>query len=512
MSALISPQGAPACDEQHLVEAVRRGEDEAFGEFYERYGERVASYIAGMVGDHARAEDIAQDVFISALRRMRATDGPIVFKPWIYEIARNACIDEFRRNRRSPEVPLQLDGDGEGDARRLVSRTPSPDAALESRQQLEDLRGAFGGLSESHHKVLVLRELEGLSYTQIGERLGMSRPVVESTLFRARRRLNSEYEEIASGRRCEQVRAVVDIGAEQSLRALGVRERRRLKRHLSHCQPCRRYAHAAGVDESSLGGGLVGKIAALLPIPGFLRLRRSRPSRAAASTHTSRAAQSLQAAVQWANPASPGFGLDRAAAAFAALAVAGGGVVGALNVAQSGNGSRNAQAVRSAAFSSSQSGRDQPLGVGIVAVAAGNRFVRRGPAVAHRTPAVGHATDSASVAPAGGRVASNLAHPSDQTPPAQQVAYAPPPPSPSTTTAATQPENSAPRHSRSRLPKLTSSGVSSALPAAQNPAVTSAPQTVSQIGSSALSQAGNVGSQVIDTVQTVVNQGTGGGI
>ena len=52
-----------------------------------------------MVHDHGRAEDITQEVFMSALRRMRETDRPIAFKPWIYEIAKNACIDAFRRSQ-----------------------------------------------------------------------------------------------------------------------------------------------------------------------------------------------------------------------------------------------------------------------------------------------------------------------------------------------------------------------------------------------------------------------------
>ena len=53
-----------------------------------------------MVRDHARAEDVTQEVFLSALRRMRDTERPIAFKPWIYEIAKNACIDQFRRGAR----------------------------------------------------------------------------------------------------------------------------------------------------------------------------------------------------------------------------------------------------------------------------------------------------------------------------------------------------------------------------------------------------------------------------
>src|SRR5581483_4079940 len=322
-----------------LVGAVRRGDDRAFGELYSRYGGRIVAYVLGMVGDHGRAEDITQEVFISALRRMRATDRPIAFKPWVYEIAKNACIDEFRRTRRTKEVSLDSDDDGESQAPTLVSRGPTPDTALERRQQLDDLRGAFRGLSDNHHKILVLRELEGLSYTEIGRRMGMSRPVVESTLFRARRRLGQEYEEIASGQRCEQVHAVVDAGGPKAVRVLGVREHRRLARHVAHCQPCRRYAWAAGVDESVLKPpSIAEKIAALLPIPAFLRWRRHGSNSDASSTSTSHSFTSLQTAsqavTQLAGPASPAAGLGRVAAAVAAVAVAGGGVVAGITTTQ----------------------------------------------------------------------------------------------------------------------------------------------------------------------------------
>src|SRR5690349_13531996 len=105
--ALRVTQPAPACSEHELVAAVRSGDDGAFGELYARYRSRIGSYVFGMVGDHGRAEDISQEVFISALRRMRENGRPIAFKPWIYEIAKNACIDEFRRTRRAQEVSLE---------------------------------------------------------------------------------------------------------------------------------------------------------------------------------------------------------------------------------------------------------------------------------------------------------------------------------------------------------------------------------------------------------------------
>ena len=255
-----------------LVAAVRAGDDQAFEKLYERYYRRIAAYIYGMVSDYGRAEDIAQDVFMSALRRMRQTERPIAFKPWVYEIAKNACIDQFRRSRRTQEVSIDADeGLGAADYGRLVTTAPSPEAAAATKQSIDDLRGAFGGLSETHHQILVMRELEGLSYREIGERLGMSRPSVESTLFRARRRLGEEYAELVSGERCLRVQDIIVTAVEGQL---GARDRSRLARHVSHCQPCRRHAIAAGVDAAVMAHRPVrAKVAALLPLPAFLRRR-----------------------------------------------------------------------------------------------------------------------------------------------------------------------------------------------------------------------------------------------
>ena len=221
-TALRATQSAATHTDQELVVAVRRGDDRAFEELYSRYRVGSAPNVFGMVGDHARAEDIAQEVFISALRRLRDTERPIAFKPWLYEIAKNACIDEFRRARRAREVPL--DGgeeDGAGPSHVELAGGATPDAAVENKQRIEDLRGAFRGLSESHHRIIVMREFEGFTYDQIGERLGMSKAMVESTLFRARKRLGEEYEELVSGRRRQQIQAVIAAGSSVHCARLG---------------------------------------------------------------------------------------------------------------------------------------------------------------------------------------------------------------------------------------------------------------------------------------------------
>jgi RNA polymerase sigma factor (sigma-70 family) len=326
-TALILAQPSRCCCEQDLIAAVRRGDDRAFEELYARYRQRIHAYVAGMVGDHGRAEDVTQEVFISALRRMRATHRPITFKPWIYEIAKNACIDQSRRARRAREVPLEPDPEehGPGASRAPLALVAAPESAVQSKQQLADLCGAFGGLSESHHQILVMRELEGRSYSEIGAELGMSRPVVESTLFRARRKLGEEYDEIASGRRCVQVCGVIDAYGSRSVRSLGVRERRRLARHLAHCQPCRRHAHLAGFDYSQLQPpSLAGRIAALLPIPWLGRA--GAPGQRRAPLPVEHQLEALRISDTFVRRADgPLAGAGRAAAAAVAVALAGAG-------------------------------------------------------------------------------------------------------------------------------------------------------------------------------------------
>lgn len=181
--------------DERLVARVRGGDDRAFEELYRRYHGRVAGFVRRMVKDHGRSEDLAQETFLSALRRLRATDSRIAFRPWIFEIAKNACIDLYRRSSRTEELPLDGDPDllRRAEDARLVGGVVAPETAVLDKERLSRLWGAMNELSESHHRIIVMRELEGRSYREIGERLALSPPAVESTLFRARRRLEREY-------------------------------------------------------------------------------------------------------------------------------------------------------------------------------------------------------------------------------------------------------------------------------------------------------------------------------
>src|SRR5215217_3379570 len=304
------PDTSEGPSDSQLVAGVRLGDDRAFEELYSRYQRRITAYVFGMVKDHGRAEDITQDVFVSALRRMRKTERPIAFKAWIYEIAKNACIDAYRRGRRAEEVSYDADDRlSPADHGRLVASGPGPDAAVDAKHELDHLCGAFGGLSDIHHEILVMRELEGRSYKEIGERMGLSRAAVESTLFRARKRLGEEYDELASGARCRLIQALIAAGA-----TLGRRDQRRLARHVSHCRPCRRLALSAGLEvQRPRTRRIAESLAGLLPLPALARLRRGTGGDGSWMTHV----PSL------ADPQSSGWG--KGAAGLAALVLAGAG-------------------------------------------------------------------------------------------------------------------------------------------------------------------------------------------
>jgi RNA polymerase sigma factor (sigma-70 family) len=308
-------QSRPLTDVQ-LVARVRAGNDAAFEELYRRYHHRIRSFVQGRLRDSGRAEDVTQEAFISALRRLRVTDSEIAFKPWLFEIARNAAIDVHRRSSRAEEVPVDEDTMLRAAERSRPAGAPPPDAEVFTRERLEFLGGALDQLPDVHYRALVMRELEGRSYREIGERLDLTRSAVESTLFRARRRLEHEYAELEAGRHCESSRATMALIAEGM--DPGSRRRRRFVRHARRCGACLRHAHALGVEPRPRVAGLRERAAALLPIPLLLRRRAVEASAEGAASGGSLAEPGLQL----------GGGLmERAASLLAAAALVGAGGV-----------------------------------------------------------------------------------------------------------------------------------------------------------------------------------------
>ena len=166
-----------------------------------------------------------------------------------------------------------VDALGAGDHLRLVGDR-GPDRGLADKLQLETLRGALAELSEAHERILILRELEELSYREIGDRMHLTRPGVESTLFRARRRLESEFAELETGRRCLTVRGAMGrIDAGLGLR----RDRGKVVRHVRRCTACRATARELGLVPERRPSR-AARASAVLPLPAFLVRRLGAPS------------------------------------------------------------------------------------------------------------------------------------------------------------------------------------------------------------------------------------------
>lgn len=177
-------------DEQ-LVEQVRSGEPSAFRTLVERHYQKVFGVAMGMVRNRDDALDLTQEAFLHVHRSIQGFRFSAKFSTWLYRIVTNLCIDHFRRLGRSPQT-VELPPTLEEDAAPMDWPDPaaeSPDDAVHRSEVRLGLEQAFAQLSAPHRAVMVLRELEGLSYEEIAAVTGCSLGTVMSRLHYARKRL-----------------------------------------------------------------------------------------------------------------------------------------------------------------------------------------------------------------------------------------------------------------------------------------------------------------------------------
>lgn len=178
-------------DDAELVRRAQAGDAGAFGDLVAAYETRILRLVRGMVGEHA-AEDVAQDAFLKAWRKLPEFDGRSRFYTWVFRIASNTAMDWRKRERYRRHADLPVGADGE-DA--LPEERPGPRTGAERRELAAAIDRAVDALPEHYHTIVVLREVEGLSYEEIAETLAISKGTVESRLFRARERLRDALKE-----------------------------------------------------------------------------------------------------------------------------------------------------------------------------------------------------------------------------------------------------------------------------------------------------------------------------
>lgn len=169
-------------DDQDLVVAAQEGSVAAFEVLFRRYRGRVYALALRMTGQPSDAEDVAQDCFITAWRKLDDLENPGAVRTWLSRIATTTALATIRRRKRSVPVPDEaLDQERSEDA--------GPPVRAELTHRLAALQRALLSLPARQRAVWLLVETEGLSYQEAGLALGSSPDVVRGLLFRARSRL-----------------------------------------------------------------------------------------------------------------------------------------------------------------------------------------------------------------------------------------------------------------------------------------------------------------------------------
>jgi len=192
-------------EELEIVRRAQEGDRDAFRELVERYQRRVYSICYGMLKNNEDALDVSQDVFVKVYRYLDKFNHQSSFYTWLYRITVNMCIDHIRKNQRVRKVEYDdrlshEGGDVEGEEHILPSTLGlNPDKVYGRKELREKMEEALMTLSEKHREILVMREVDGLSYEEMAEALNISKGTVMSRLFHARRYFQDAIAEYLQG-------------------------------------------------------------------------------------------------------------------------------------------------------------------------------------------------------------------------------------------------------------------------------------------------------------------------
>jgi len=232
--------------DDRLVALIRRGDATAFEILYDRHCRELLSFCRYMLGSQHDAEDAVQATFASAYRALLADERSVAVRPWLFAIARNACLSVLRRCRPTGE----LDG--------AQAPGEDPSALVEQREDLRQALSSLLELPERQRAALVLSELHGFSHSEIGALLGVRAEQVKSYAYQARTSLISDRR--AHNADCRTIRE--DLAAARGAALL----KGHLRRHLRVCASCRDYAEGLSRRRRQLGG--------LLPVAPSIALKR----------------------------------------------------------------------------------------------------------------------------------------------------------------------------------------------------------------------------------------------
>lgn len=169
-----------------LAGRAQKGDHRAFADLVRRYQDPIFRFVLRLTGSRDEAMDLTQDAFMKAWQALPGWRPEARFRTWLYRIAHNAAIDVLRRRQVVGFEPL-------GDESDVADGAPGPEGHLHTRQRYALLEAALRRLPVAHREVLLLREIDGLSYAEIAAALVINEGTVKSRIARARAALLAEH-------------------------------------------------------------------------------------------------------------------------------------------------------------------------------------------------------------------------------------------------------------------------------------------------------------------------------
>jgi RNA polymerase sigma-70 factor (ECF subfamily) len=183
-----------APSDEELMRQFVLGDEHAFSSLADRYAQPIFRFVFSMVRNMDDAEELTQEVFLKVVKAKHTFDPEEAFRPWLFRVARNQCLDALRRKGRSSGEALDVNGVESSciiaPRQQAIAQQPiSPRDEAIRKQEQEQVEQALRSLDEKSREVLHLRFYQGLSYKEIAATLGMPENSVSSALIRAVKKL-----------------------------------------------------------------------------------------------------------------------------------------------------------------------------------------------------------------------------------------------------------------------------------------------------------------------------------
>jgi len=197
MNNHIKRPGALSREDTVLIRAIQTGDMAAFDELVLKHKDRLFNLVYWFLGDYQDANDCAQETFMKAFKSINRFRFESAFSTWLYRIAINTCKNRikssaYRWNKKTVSLEISNGSKNGNPCSKIVNGSPTPAMALEKKERMMWIQKAINSLPEEQNQVVVLRDIQGLSYQDISDITGLNLGTVKSRLARGRLELKNK--------------------------------------------------------------------------------------------------------------------------------------------------------------------------------------------------------------------------------------------------------------------------------------------------------------------------------